>query len=104
MVAPDFFPTGTDREARTFTKIMHEAIRVMVAQSAEVRSRSVLHGLTAGEESHGKLLSGCAIRENCVPDWLSNVQGQILQRAIWDELAARLEKLQLGCISKLSSR
>ena len=102
MVAPGLCSTGLGRDARTFTKIMHETIRAMMARTAEVGSRTILHGLVAGEESHGKLLSGCKIKEYWVPDWVSNAQGQLLQKAIWKALAARLEEVQPGCISQLS--
>ena len=81
---------------------MHEGIRAMMARSAEVGSRTVLHGLVAGEESHGKLLSGCKIKEYWVPGWVSNAEGQRLQKGIWNELVERLEDVQPGCISQLS--
>lgn len=102
MVAPGLCSTGLGRDARTFTKIMHESIRAMMARTAEVGSRTILHGLVAGEESHAKLLSGCKIKEYWVPDWVNNAQGQRLQKTIWKELAARLEEVRPGCISKLS--
>jgi hypothetical protein len=53
-----------------------------------------------GEESHGKLLSGCKIKECWVPTWLTNEEGQKLQKGIWDELVSRLESVQPGCISQ----
>ncbi|OQE19717.1 hypothetical protein PENFLA_c018G00296 [Penicillium flavigenum] len=72
MVAPGLCITGLGRDARTFTKIMHEAVRAMMARTAEVGSRTFLHGLVVGEEGHGKLLSCCKIKEFWVPAWLSN--------------------------------
>lgn len=74
----------------------------MMARSAEVGSRTILHGLVAGEESHGKLLSGCKIKEYWVPNWLSNAEGQGLQKDVWEELVARLEEVKPGCVSQLS--
>lgn len=103
MVAPGLCSTSLGKEARTFTKIMHGGVRALMARTAEVGSRTILHGLVAGEESHGKLLSGCKIKEHWVPDWVSNVEGQRLQKGIWKELATRLEGVQPGCISQLSS-
>ncbi|KAF6845532.1 short-chain dehydrogenase, partial [Colletotrichum musicola] len=91
MVAPGLCNTGLGRDASTFTKIMHEAIRVLMARTAEVGSRTILHGLVVGEEGHGKLQSGCKIKEFWVPDWLNNDGGQRLQKAIWKELVAKLE-------------
>ncbi|KAL8824469.1 MAG: hypothetical protein Q9191_005040 [Dirinaria sp. TL-2023a] len=102
MVAPGLCSTGLGRDARTFTKVMHETVRAMMARTAEEGSRTILHGLVAGEESHGKLLSGCKIKENWVPDWVSNAEGQRLQKDIWRELSARLEEVQPGCVSQLS--
>ncbi|KAI9677126.1 MAG: putative secondary metabolism biosynthetic enzyme [Bathelium mastoideum] len=101
MVAPGLCRTGLGREARTFTKIMHESVRLMMARTAEVGSRTILHGLIAGEESHGKLLSGCKIKEYWVPEWVNNMEGQRLQEKIWKELTQRLESVQPGVISQL---
>lgn len=102
MVAPGLCSTGLGRDARTFTKIMHGTVRAIMARTAEEGSRTILHGLVAGERSHGKLLSGCEIKEYWVPKWLSDVEGQRLQKVIWRELVARLEEVQPGCVSQLS--
>ncbi|KAF9887544.1 hypothetical protein FE257_010122 [Aspergillus nanangensis] len=101
MVAPGLCTTGLGHDARIFTKIMHETVRAMMARTAEVGSRTILHGLVVGEEGHGKLLSGCQIKEYWVPSWLTNEKGQKLQKDIWDELVAILESVQPGCISQL---
>ncbi|GIJ85904.1 hypothetical protein Asppvi_004771 [Aspergillus pseudoviridinutans] len=101
MVAPGLCTTGLGRDNRTFTKIMHEALRAMMARTAEEGSRTILHGLLVGEEGNGKLLSGCKIKECWVPTWLTNEDGQKLQKDIWDELVSRLETVQPGCISQL---
>lgn len=101
MVAPGLCSTGLGRDARTFTKIMHETIKAMMARSAEVGSRTFLHGLVVGEEGHGKLLSGCKIKEFWVPTWLTDREGQKLQKDIWEELVEMLESVQPGCIKQL---
>ncbi|KAL8952976.1 MAG: hypothetical protein Q9222_001152 [Ikaeria aurantiellina] len=102
MVAPGLCSTGLGRDVRTFTKIAHETIRAVMARTPEVGSRTILHGLVAGEESHGKLLSGCKIKEYWVPEWINNAEGLKLQNDTWTELASRLEEVQPGCISQLS--
>ncbi|OQD79670.1 hypothetical protein PENANT_c046G03525 [Penicillium antarcticum] len=101
MVAPGLCTTGLGRDARTFTRIMHEALRTTMARTAEVGSRTYLHGLVVSEEGHGKLLSGCKIKECWVPTWLTNKEGQQLQKSIWDELVSMLESVQPGCVSQL---
>ncbi|KAI1097109.1 NAD(P)-binding protein [Jackrogersella minutella] len=100
MVAPGLCSTGLGRDATTFTKVMHETVRSVMARTAEVGSRTILHGLVEGKESHGKLLSGCKIKEYWVPDWVLNAEGQRLQKGIWKELSAMLEKVQPGCMSR----
>jgi hypothetical protein len=102
LVAPGLCSTGLGKEARTFTKIMHSGIKAMMARTPEEGSRTILHGLVAGDESHGKLLSGCQIKEVWVPDWVSNAEGKRLQKNIWKELTERLEKKQPGCVSQLT--
>ncbi|KAJ5767046.1 uncharacterized protein N7511_004662 [Penicillium nucicola] len=101
MVAPGICTTGLGRDARTFTKVMHEALRVIMARTAEIGSRTFLHGLVVGEEGHGKLLSGCKIKEFWVPTWLTNDEGQKIQNSIWGEIASKLESVQPGCVSQL---
>ncbi|KAH9907279.1 hypothetical protein F4778DRAFT_721249 [Xylariomycetidae sp. FL2044] len=101
MVAPGLCSTGLGRDATLFTKLLHGLYRTMMARSAEVGSRTYLHGLVAGEESHGKLLSGCKIKEYWVPDWVTNAEGRRLQETIWKELTERLEGVHAGCISQL---
>ncbi|EER38498.1 conserved hypothetical protein [Histoplasma capsulatum H143] len=101
MVAPGLCSTGLGRDTRTLTKIMHEAVRAMMARTAEVGSRTILHGLLVGEDGHGKLLSGCKIKEFWVPTWLTDPEGQMLQKGIWDELVLKLESVQPGCIAML---
>ncbi|ETS86543.1 hypothetical protein PFICI_00371 [Pestalotiopsis fici W106-1] len=102
LVAPGLCSTGLGKDARTFTKIMHGGIKAMMARTAEVGSRTILHALIVGEEGHGKLLSGCKIKEYWVPDWISNSEGQQLQQRIWKGLVDKLEKVQPGSITQLS--
>lgn len=101
MVAPGLCSTGLGSDARIFTKIIHEGIRAMMARTAEMGSRTILHGLVAGEESHGKLLSGCEIKEHWVPKWVIDSEGQRLQKEIFKELVDKLNKVQPGILSQL---
>lgn len=99
MVAPGLCSTGLGRDARSFTKIMHESVRAMMARTAEAGSRTILHGLVTGKESHGKLLSGCKIKEYWTPGWVADEHGQQLQKRIWKELVVIMEERQPGCIA-----
>lgn len=103
MVAPGLCHSGLGRDVTTATRVMFAAIKTMMARTAEVGSRTILHGIVAGDESHGKLLSGCKIKEYWVPTWVSDEEGQKLQKAVWKELVDRYEAIQPGCVSTLSS-
>ncbi|KAL3464471.1 NAD(P)-binding protein [Aspergillus heterothallicus] len=103
MVAPGLCSTRLGRDAGTFTKVVHETIRALMARTAEEGSRTILHGLMVGDEGHGKLLSGCKIKEYWVPSWLTGDEGVKLQKRIWDELVAKMEALKPGCVMQLTA-
>lgn len=103
MVAPGLCHSGLGRDAGSFTKVMHSTVKALMARTSEEGSRTILHGFVAGEESHGKLLSGCKIKESWVPDWVSNAEGQRLQSEVWKELVDKFELVQPGCVKQLLS-
>jgi hypothetical protein len=39
------------------------ALRFVFARTAEEGSRTTVHGVVAGNDSHGQFLSGCEIKE-----------------------------------------
>lgn len=63
MTAPGLCSTGLGHDARPFTRIWVNTARAMMARTAEEGSRAILFGAVANEESHGKLLAGCKIKE-----------------------------------------
>ena len=103
MVAPGLCHSGLGRDAGSLTKTMLSALKAMMARTSEEGSRTILHGLVAGEESHGKLLSGCKIKEFWVPDWVSSIDGQRLQEKVWTELVEKFENVRPGCVERLST-
>lgn len=62
-VSPGLCNTGLVRYGSLVTKLSVGALRVAMGRSAEWGSRNVLHGLSLGDESHGKLLTYCEIKE-----------------------------------------
>lgn len=63
MVAPGFCSTGLARDARMWTRAWMGVLRIMFARTAEQGSRTLLHGVVSGRETHGKHLSGCKVKE-----------------------------------------
>lgn len=62
-IAPGLVSTGLGSDASTKTKALFSVLRTLFARTAEEGSRTILHGVVAGQESHGKMLSGCKIKE-----------------------------------------
>lgn len=63
MVSPGLCNTGLNRYADTSTKLFVGALSAILGRSAEWGSRTLVHGLAAGEESHGKYLAYCEDKE-----------------------------------------
>jgi len=63
MTAPGLCSTSLGRDAKSSTRAVQEALRAVMARTAEQGSRTLLHGIVADEETHGKFLSGCLVKE-----------------------------------------
>lgn len=63
MVSPGICSTGLARDGSLFIRAAQGLIRTIVARTAEQGSRTILHALLAEEDTHGKHLSGCKVKE-----------------------------------------
>lgn len=66
MVNPGLCRTGLARYSTWYYQLYIDVVRVLLrARSAEAGSRTILYGVAgaAGEETHGKFLSGCEVKE-----------------------------------------
>ena len=64
MVNPGLCKTGLTRYSAWYYQLYIDILRILMgARTAEAGSRTVLYGVAAGEETHGKYLSGCEIKE-----------------------------------------
>jgi NAD(P)-dependent dehydrogenase (short-subunit alcohol dehydrogenase family) len=63
MVAPGICSTSLGRDASMVFRASQRVIRAVWARTAEEGSRTMLHAVLADEATHGKHLSGCAIKE-----------------------------------------
>jgi len=62
-VNPGLCETELDRNATPEIKARIGDMRKRMGRTAEEGSRTLLHGAVAGEESHGKYLSECVVKE-----------------------------------------
>ncbi|KAK8058235.1 hypothetical protein PG994_008683 [Apiospora phragmitis] len=64
MINPGLCRTGLARYSTWYYQLYIDVLRVLIgARTAEAGSRTILYGVAAGEETHGKFLSGCEIKE-----------------------------------------
>ncbi|KAF1966060.1 NAD(P)-binding protein [Bimuria novae-zelandiae CBS 107.79] len=101
-IAPGVVSTGLGSDTSNMTKAATAVIKALFARTAEQGSRTILHGVVAGRDSHGKMLSACKIKEHWVPKWMSDGEGKKLQKQIWSELVEVMETQQPGCTARLA--
>jgi NAD(P)-dependent dehydrogenase (short-subunit alcohol dehydrogenase family) len=63
LVAPGLCRTGLGSERGFGFKVFQKVMRLVMARTAEQGSRTLLHGATAGAETHGRWLDTCRIEE-----------------------------------------
>ncbi|KAF2430283.1 NAD(P)-binding protein [Tothia fuscella] len=97
-VNPGACKTDLTRNADEETKGQIDALNDAVGRTAEVGSRTLLHGAVGGEETHGKYLSECVPKEDYIPSWITDESGQKIQKAIWESLSGKLNKIVPGVV------
>ncbi|KAM0253355.1 hypothetical protein ACHAQJ_007306 [Trichoderma viride] len=96
VVDPGLCKTALTRDLGFFQRLKSWFAKVAIGRTPEMGSRTLLHGIAAGDESHGKYMTACEIREDHLPEWITDESGKVLQKQIWTELVERLEKIQPG--------
>ncbi|KAF2261912.1 short-chain dehydrogenase/reductase-like protein [Lojkania enalia] len=89
-VNPGLCHSELAREAGFHFTIM----KFLLARSTEVGSRTLVHAASQGAETHGQYMSDCRI--DMVATLVQSKEGYDLQNRVWDELAAKLEKIKPG--------
>lgn len=73
----------------------------LLARQTDVGARSLVAGAAAGPESHGLYMHDCQI---ATPGKLVvGDEGPALQKAVWQELSAKLERISPGITANISS-
>ncbi len=66
----------------------------IIGRSSEEGSRTLVHGATAGKETHGQYLSECHVKPASA--WVRSKEGEEVQKRTWEELMAKLEVIRPG--------
>ncbi|CAO2648463.1 Nn.00g077300.m01.CDS01 [Neocucurbitaria sp. VM-36] len=79
---------------RDFPTIGFWLIKLILARSTEVGSRTLVHAASQGAESHGQYMSDCAV--GTPAPFVTSEEGKCVQDRIWTELVKKLEAIKLG--------
>ncbi|KAL8684178.1 MAG: hypothetical protein Q9224_006544 [Gallowayella concinna] len=92
---PGFCHSELAREGDVVVSIL----KFLLARTTEAGSRNFLAATVAGPESHGAYIDACRVDE--VAPLVTSKIGIETQKRIWDELNAKLEKIQPGIVGNI---
>ncbi|TDZ71962.1 Short chain dehydrogenase atnD [Colletotrichum trifolii] len=98
---PGLCNTGLARYGRIWLRIQVYLLNVLMGRTPEMGSRTILHSMVAGPESHGEYVSDCEIKDHWVPEWAKGPRGREFQAQVWDQLTPILEKIEPGVMNSI---
>ncbi|EJD41522.1 NAD(P)-binding protein [Auricularia subglabra TFB-10046 SS5] len=98
---PGLCYSDLDRNAKGFQAFQITTLRALMAWTAEEGSRTLVHAAAAGRESHGGYMSAAKLKPEAVAPFVTTQEGAEVQKRLWAELAAKLEKFQPGITSTI---
>ncbi|KAH9224997.1 hypothetical protein DL95DRAFT_452718 [Leptodontidium sp. 2 PMI_412] len=75
------------------------AIFSMIGRTAEAGSRTLVRGVTAGEETHGQYLSEYLVKTEST--FVRSREGYQIQKRLWKELSEIIERLSPGSMAAM---
>ncbi|KAJ4369760.1 Short chain dehydrogenase/reductase dmxR8 [Neocucurbitaria cava] len=82
---------------RDFPTVGFWLIKLILARSTEVGSRTLVQAASEGVKSHGQYMSDCAI--GTPAPFVTSKEGKQAQGRVWDELVKKLETIKPGVTS-----
>lgn len=74
-------------------------IKLVLARSTEVGSRTLVHAASQDGASHGQYMSDC--NTGTPSSFVTSKEGQQAQERVWNELVTKLEAIKPHCLSSL---
>ncbi|KAH7145361.1 hypothetical protein B0J13DRAFT_553409 [Dactylonectria estremocensis] len=79
--------------------LLSKVFYFICARTSEVGSRNLVYSASAGPETHGQYLDRCQVQAPATI--ATGAAGRTTQRRVWNELMAKLEKIQPGIARNL---
>jgi retinol dehydrogenase 12 len=93
-VNPGLCKTSLSRNVTGFRALIFWFMKVVIARTAEVGSRTLVASAIGGPETHGKYMSECVVREPS--EFVRSEEGKLSQERVYKELMEILENIQPG--------
>ncbi|KIL86314.1 hypothetical protein FAVG1_10712 [Fusarium avenaceum] len=93
-VHPGLCESELDKDVKGLPRYLLTIAKTLVARKTEVGSRTLVHSAAAGDESHGKYMSECRVREPSA--FVRSKEGVETEKRVHKELMAILETIQPG--------
>ncbi|OIW29182.1 NAD(P)-binding protein [Coniochaeta ligniaria NRRL 30616] len=97
-LSPGLCNTGLARHTSLKTRLFIRAFNMLLGRTPEMGSRTLLHVVVAGPESHGKYCADCAVKEYYIPEWVYSDSGKNIQKRLWKEVSEMLNNIEPGCV------
>ena len=97
MLNPGLCHSELSRDSGWFVQFM----KLLLARTTEVGSRTLVAAASAGLESHGKYMSDARMNDDALSDFVKSEDSKESGRKVWNELSDILESIQPGVTSNL---
>lgn len=102
VVNPGMCKSDIDRNGNPFARAILWFIRLFLARTTEVGSRTLVHGANPGPESHGEFMSDGKIQE--VERWIYSDMGKKAQVKLFEQTMKILESRKPGIGAEIGLR
>ena len=92
---PGFCVSELMRESGFSKTVMRTAFH---ARTTEEGSRTLVHGVQAGKDSHGQYIHDCKVGQGLAP-FVTSGEGEEAGERVWKELSEKLEKIEPGILN-----
>lgn len=93
------FCSELSREATGMLAWIFWFSKLLFARTTECGSRTLVHAVCQGPETHGKHLSSCAIGKR--GGIVTAADGEEVQERVWKEITEKLESIKPGILKGL---
>jgi retinol dehydrogenase-12 len=94
MVNPGLCHSALSREISGIRSVIFGLLKLLLARTTEVGSRTLVVAAAIGEESHGEYMSECLVEDPS--EFVRSDEGKKTQERVYKELMGILEKIQPG--------